>query len=215
MSDSGDGLLDGARVLVDAACAYGWDRPSAVDLERTRAALDAQPALQGDFFVACALLDAEHVESWLAADAALALTPDGPRGWPPLLYVAYSKARGDRARTARALLAHGADPNAVHPVGALGVAARARDQEPIGVGCFARDGAACCQRSLIAAHPELPTELTEDDKRLAAHVAQMGGARSMWAGTSERPSTRRATAAGTTRATMRACSRSCPDPIPG
>jgi ankyrin repeat protein len=74
-------------------------------------------APESDLFTAAVLGDAERVSSLLAADATFARQPD-ENGWSALQYCANSRVdRGEPARraallaVARALLAHGADPN--------------------------------------------------------------------------------------------------------
>ena len=74
----------------------------------------------------------------LAADASLANRAGGPHGWPPLLYLAFSRVNSTRPgnstlEVARLLLAHGADANAGYlcdgeppPVTALSGAFRGR-----------------------------------------------------------------------------------------
>jgi len=88
-------------------------------LARGVALLEREPELaRSDFFAACACGELEHVRAALAKDAALAVTGGGPNGWPPLVYVCFSRFwRRDRARAAqlleiaRLLLEHGASPD--------------------------------------------------------------------------------------------------------
>jgi ankyrin repeat protein len=94
----------------------GDDEPSR--WERAARVLAAQPELaRTSIHVAAAAADAASVRELLAADPALASREGGPYGWEPLLYLA--SARHDpriseeaTLGTARALLEHGADPNA-------------------------------------------------------------------------------------------------------
>ena len=63
--------------------------------------------------VAAAVGDVDAVREALAGDPAAADRPGGPHGWPPLLYVTYSRVGGgDPVGVVDALLAAGADPNA-------------------------------------------------------------------------------------------------------
>jgi ankyrin repeat protein len=64
-------------------------------------------------YVAAAAADLASVRSFLDADPSLANRDGGPHGWPPLLYLMFSRAGGDAApEVAALLLANGADPNA-------------------------------------------------------------------------------------------------------
>jgi hypothetical protein len=86
--------------------------------ERAAALLAEHPALTStSIHVAAAAADEAAVRAHLLADPHLASLEGGPYGWEPLLYLAY--ARHDQRvsetatlGTARALLEHGADPNA-------------------------------------------------------------------------------------------------------
>jgi hypothetical protein len=103
--------------LAFACLRFGGD-DSALRWERGAALLADHPALaRTSIHVAAAAADEESVRAQLAADPALGGREGGPYGWEPLLYLAY--ARHDRRiteaatlGTARALLEHGADPNA-------------------------------------------------------------------------------------------------------
>jgi Ankyrin repeats (many copies) len=94
----------------------GDDDPSR--WERAARVLVGHPGLVGSsIHVAAAAADAASVRAQLAADPELACREGGPYGWEPLLYLA--SARHDprvseeaTLGTARALLEHGADPNA-------------------------------------------------------------------------------------------------------
>jgi ankyrin repeat protein len=78
------------------------------------------PDLASDnFAAACVLGNLTALQLHLANDPALATAPAGPRGWPPLCYLTFSKylrldasRSGDFLRAAKLLLDHGADPNA-------------------------------------------------------------------------------------------------------
>jgi hypothetical protein len=94
----------------------GDDGPSR--WERAAWVLAAHPELaRSNIHVAAAAADEASVRAQLAADPSLASREGGPYGWEPLLYLA--SARHDprisaqaTLGTARALLEHGADPNA-------------------------------------------------------------------------------------------------------
>lgn len=89
--------------LIDAVCGRGWDAPSTADLERAVAYLDADPSLcQDDFVLACACGEVEVVQRRLDQDPGLVTRGLAPRGWPALVYVAYSLlARRHDGRAAR------------------------------------------------------------------------------------------------------------------
>ena len=103
---------DEAGEFLRLAClVYGAD-----DLSRpARAAelLARDPSLAGrSIWTAAAAGDAQAAARVLAADPSAAGAVGGPFGWEPLLYVAYSRVRGEHVAVARQLLAAGADPNA-------------------------------------------------------------------------------------------------------
>lgn len=105
--------------IIDAACAWGWDRESKATPERAEAALAGAPA---DFVIACITGDVNAVRAALARDPSLAIAPSAPRGWTPLVYACFSvlgRTGQPRAanvvEVARLLLAHGGDPNASYP----------------------------------------------------------------------------------------------------
>lgn len=105
--------------LIDAICGRGWDAPSATNLERANAYLLEAPELaREDFVLACATGELERVRQALAADATLATRELEPRGWQPLVYVAFStlaRVKDERARRiteiGKLLLQHGASAN--------------------------------------------------------------------------------------------------------
>lgn len=82
--------------------------------------LRADPGLAtADIYAASVTGGERRIAALLRRDPALAITPGGPRGWPPLLYLCFSRYLRLRprsaerfARCARLLLARGADPNA-------------------------------------------------------------------------------------------------------
>jgi ankyrin repeat protein len=85
--------------------------------ERAARLLAGHPELtRASVHVAAAAADEPAVRAHLAADPALAAADGGPYGWPPLLYLAFSRhdpqvSEASLLGTARALLDHGADPN--------------------------------------------------------------------------------------------------------
>src|ERR1700722_19005962 len=94
----------------------GDDEPSR--WERAARVLAAHPQLAGSsIHVAAAAGDEAAGRAQLAADPALASREGGPYGWEPLLYLASARhnpriSQEATLGTARALLEHGADPNA-------------------------------------------------------------------------------------------------------
>jgi ankyrin repeat protein len=106
--------------IIDAVCAWGWDRPSTATPARAEAAIATAP--RGDFVLACITGDVDAVRAALARDPSLATAPCAPRAWPPLVYACFSVlGRAGQPRAARLveiaelLLAHGADANAAYP----------------------------------------------------------------------------------------------------
>jgi ankyrin repeat protein len=83
-----------------------------------RQLLAAHPQLaSATIHTAAAVGDIAAARSLLAADESLANQEGGPHGWPPLLYLTFSRLNSTEAghstlEVARLLLAHGADPNA-------------------------------------------------------------------------------------------------------
>jgi ankyrin repeat protein len=91
------------------------------DGKRAQEILAANPTIAGaGFYVALVLGDHALVKTALAENPALAKGKSGPQNCEPLLYVCFSRyayekspRAHDLAETARILLRHGADPNAV------------------------------------------------------------------------------------------------------
>jgi ankyrin repeat protein len=89
------------------------------EMETAKKLLAENPALaQADIYTASVLGEADFVGSLLNENPSLATAKGGPRDWPPLLYACFSRfhregsARAEGiVRTAKLLLAHGADPN--------------------------------------------------------------------------------------------------------
>jgi len=111
------GAEDPADEFLRLAClTYGAD-----DVRRharAREMLAAHPEMAGaSIYAAAAAGDVAAARALLAADPARADRDGGPYRWPPLLYLAFSRADSARPghstlEVARVLLEHGADPNA-------------------------------------------------------------------------------------------------------
>jgi hypothetical protein len=103
--------------LVYACLRHGGD-DSPQRWERAARVLASHPELiSSSIHVAAAAADESAVLAHLAADPALVSQVGGPYGWEPLLYLAFARhnpaiSEAATLGTARALLAHGADPNA-------------------------------------------------------------------------------------------------------
>lgn len=113
VADSRD---DEVAQFLDIAClTYGNDSTARID--RAKAMLAAQPALaEADVHAAAATANVGALRRLLDEDAGRAAAPGGPRNWPPLLYLCYSRVteqlpEADAVATARLLLDSGADPN--------------------------------------------------------------------------------------------------------
>ncbi len=73
------------------------------------------PQLTADFHCALVAADVAAVRGFLASEPQLARRNGGPRDWPPLMYVTYSRIEQNVAgavEVAKLLLEHGADPDA-------------------------------------------------------------------------------------------------------
>ena len=69
---------------------------------------------EGDFYCALAAADRQSVTAFLRVDPALAKRNGGPRNWPPLMYVTYSRVeqnKQDSLAVANMLLEFGASPD--------------------------------------------------------------------------------------------------------
>jgi ankyrin repeat protein len=90
-------------------------------LHKADAVLAREPRIAGaDLLTACVLGDARSAVRLLKTDPTSATKPAGPKQWPPILYLCFSrylKARPTKERDfvkiARALLERGADPNSM------------------------------------------------------------------------------------------------------
>ena len=103
--------------FLDLAClTYGNDSTARIDSAKQM--LAAQPSLAAtDVHTAAATATVGALRRLLDGDPGRASATGGPRNWPPLLYLCYSRvtehlAEADAVATARLLLEHGADPNA-------------------------------------------------------------------------------------------------------
>lgn len=93
------------------------------NLARAEGILREHPGLSTEnFHAACALGDVAALERHLQRDRGLARSAGGPRGWPALCYLTFSrylrldaKRSADFVRAAEVLLDQGADPNAFWP----------------------------------------------------------------------------------------------------
>jgi ankyrin repeat protein len=105
--------------LIDAACAWGWDRSSTASVAAAESLLSSAPErARTDFLTACLAGEVEVVRQRLDADPGLARCQLPPRDWEPLLYLSYCVLLGEPGRAerlldvARLLLERRADPNA-------------------------------------------------------------------------------------------------------
>ena len=103
--------------FLDLAClTYGNDSTERID--RAQRVLAARPALAAfDAHTAAATASVEALRRLLGEDPGRASAAGGPRNWPPLLYLCYSRVTeqlpdADAIGAARLLLDNGADPNA-------------------------------------------------------------------------------------------------------
>ena len=103
--------------FLDLAClTYGNDSTERID--RAQRMLAARPALAAfDAHTAAATASVEALRRLLGEDPGRASAAGGPRNWPPLLYLCYSRVTeqlpdADAIGAARLLLDNGADPNA-------------------------------------------------------------------------------------------------------
>ena len=107
---------EAARFLDLACLTYGNDSTDRVD--RARRMLADRPSLAAvDAHTAAATGNVEALRRILDGDGRRASASGGPRRWPPLLYLCYSRVteqlpEADAIGTARLLIEHGADSNA-------------------------------------------------------------------------------------------------------
>jgi ankyrin repeat protein len=116
--DEVDQTADVADEFLAYACLRHGGDDSPQRWERAAAVLAAHPELiTASIHVAAAAADEPAVRAHLEADPGRASRLGGPYGWEPLLYLAFARHDAHMSEeatlgTARALLEHGADPNA-------------------------------------------------------------------------------------------------------
>jgi ankyrin repeat protein len=108
-------------ILIECLCGRGWDSPVEPDLDRARALLDDAAVVAAlDVYGAAAAGQVDVLRRHLATGRDAARRAGGPRGWPPLLYAAYSFVHQLEGRASgiveatNLLLEHGADPDAAY-----------------------------------------------------------------------------------------------------
>jgi ankyrin repeat protein len=102
------------RFIRHACLSYnGDDQPWR--FERAAEWLRQMPEIsEGDFYCALAAADHQSVTAFLSVDPALAKRNGGPRNWPPLMYVTYSRVEQNKQHSlavANMLLEFGASPD--------------------------------------------------------------------------------------------------------
>jgi ankyrin repeat protein len=103
-----------------AAVSHHTDEPPAT-LKRAEAILAENPRIATtNLLTACVLGDAKTASEFLARDSDSATTTAGPKAWPPILYLCFSRylRHGPRresafVRIAKMLIRRGADPNSL------------------------------------------------------------------------------------------------------
>jgi ankyrin repeat protein len=95
---------------------------------------------RGDFYCALAAGDLEAVTAFLRSDPSLAQRPGGPRNWPPLMYLTYSRVEQNKQQAlavARLLLEFGASPdsNSTNPSGFTALTGAVGGGEGGALGC--------------------------------------------------------------------------------
>jgi ankyrin repeat protein len=102
------------RFIRHACLSYGGD-DQPWRFERAAEWLRQLPDLsRGDFYCALAAADLQAVAAFLRADSTLAQRNGGPRDWPPLMYVTYSRVEQNKQHSlavAKMLLEMGASPD--------------------------------------------------------------------------------------------------------
>ena len=82
--------------------------------QQAKKLLDEHPQIHHEsIHTACAIGDAERVQTWLEEDPTLIKRKGGYPHWEPLMYAAYARLPGaSTLEVGQLLLTHGADPNA-------------------------------------------------------------------------------------------------------
>lgn len=114
----GSPLPEQIERFIDHACLRYNGDDQAWRYARASQWLGELPALGRDFHGALVAADVAMLQQYLQQDPALATRPGGPRNWPPLMYITYSRIEQNAAQAvaaARLLLDHGADPDAGTP----------------------------------------------------------------------------------------------------
>jgi len=111
----GSSLQEQAERFIRHACLRYNGDDQAWRFERAGEWLRRLPDLsRADFYCALAAADLQAVTEYLRADPTLALRNGGPRDWPPLMYVTYSRVAQNEQQSvavAKLLLEHGASPD--------------------------------------------------------------------------------------------------------
>ena len=106
-----------AAEFVDLACVSYTGQDSDLRYDRAARLLHKHPELAAhDFICAIVCHNLSSIETMLKTKPSLAKEASGPRHWPPLMYLAYSRlplndTQRHSVAIARLLLDHGADPN--------------------------------------------------------------------------------------------------------
>jgi ankyrin repeat protein len=137
----GSTLEEQAERFIRHAClSYnGDDQPWR--FERAGEWLRQLPELtRGDFYCALAAADLQAVTAFLHGDASLARRCGGPRDWPPLMYLTYSRVEQNKEHAlavAKLLLQQGASPDSssTKPSGFTALTGAVGDGESGPVGC--------------------------------------------------------------------------------
>ncbi|HZZ41871.1 MAG TPA: ankyrin repeat domain-containing protein [Tepidisphaeraceae bacterium] len=116
---SASNLREKIAAFLDAAVSPIGSNPEAGNLDQADAILHETPELAtADLLIAAALGNAKALETFLHQSPSALHQPAGPRNWPPLLYLCYSRylrlqpqRQADFLRCAKLLIQSGADPN--------------------------------------------------------------------------------------------------------
>ncbi len=109
-------LDEQATLLADLACLHYSGKEDVRHRERAARLLQERPDLvTANVYAAAAASDVVEIERWLQREPDCVNRPGGPRDWPPLMYVTYSRVpenspERDGVATTRFLLDAGADP---------------------------------------------------------------------------------------------------------